>query len=353
MPRRRFITIGRLTATVVVVGIIAVVAWSQKTPEAYYQGHSASYWLSELLGANQGLARFALAADMANDTAQPLPSADRGPGLALEAFANMGTNADPVLVAALVGRESPLMRLYRDVWARMPTSIQQHLPMREQPGMLRMEAVIVFERRAPTQPMPDLYAMLKEPDSDLRLAVLDATRNRAANASQLPLLILAARDPDMRVRSEVWRRLGRMGALADDSIPTLLKFCEDSNPDVRQEAAWALWNITGKTNIAITVTESVLSQRQDANSRHKMAYHLLMMGDSAPFFVTTLINSLTNSSAGDRAIICSFLGQIGPPAAAAIPGLRKALQDPEPEVRRRAEVALSRIEPEHSATNSP
>ncbi|HSY44229.1 MAG TPA: HEAT repeat domain-containing protein, partial [Candidatus Acidoferrum sp.] len=82
-------------------------------------------------------------------------------------------------------------------------------------------------------------------------------------------------------------------------------------------------------------------------------YHLRVMGDSSPFLVNTLANSLTNSQAGDRAIVCSFLGQIGPPAFAAIPALRKSLQDPEPEVRRCAEVALSKIEPSRPATNSP
>jgi HEAT repeat protein len=99
--------------------------------------------------------------------------------------------------------------------------------------------------------------------------------------------------------------------------------------------------------------ENALSQNQNAGLRHQVTYHLLVMGDSAPFFVTTLINSLTNNSAGDRATTCSFLAQINPPPAAAIPALRQAMQDPEPEVRRRAEVALSKIELAHAATSVP
>jgi HEAT repeat protein len=105
-----------------------------------------------------------------------------------------------------------------------------------------------------------------------------------------------------------------------------------------------LWKITGQTNTAVPILESVLSQQQDAGQRHAAAYHLIIMGDSTPFFVTTLINSLTNKQAGDRATVCSFLGEMGPSAVAAIPALRKALHDPEAEVRRRAEVALSAIE---------
>ncbi len=99
--------------------------------------------------------------------------------------------------------------------------------------------------------------------------------------------------------------------------------------------------------------ESTLTQNQDETSRDRVAYHLLLMGDSAPLLVNTLISSLTNTEAGVRANVCSLLRDIGPPAAAAIPALRETLQDSVPEVRRRAEVALSRIDPEHVATNSP
>jgi vesicle coat complex subunit len=97
----------------------------------------------------------------------------------------------------------------------------------------------------------------------------------------------------------------------------------------------------------VPILESILSQNQDANRSHLIAYHLLIMGDSDPFFVHTLIDALADGQTVDRAIICSFLGQIGPAAAAAIPALQKALHDPEAEVRRSAEVALSTIDAKH------
>jgi HEAT repeat protein len=151
----------------------------------------------------------------------------------------------------------------------------------------------------------------------------------------------------------MWHRLAQMGPSASNAVPAVSNLCSDPNIDVRQDAAWALWKITSQTNTAAPVLESFLSQSQDAERRHVAAYHLLVMGDSAPIFVTTLGNSLTNSQAGDRATVCTFLGRIGPPAATAIPALRKALQDSDAEVRRRAEVALSRIDPMHAATHAP
>jgi HEAT repeat protein len=216
-----------------------------------------------------------------------------------------------------------------------------------------MAAVVVLQHSSSSQIISNLYPMLKEPDSGLRLAVLQAVANRIPDAGQIPLLVLAGNDSDPYLRGEVWRRLSRMGASAASAAPAVLKLCADNNIDVRQDAAWTLWKITDRTNTAIPVLEDALSQNQDAARRHLAAYHLLIMGDSDSFFVTTLVNSLTNSQAGDRASVCTFLGEIGPPAATAIPALRKALHDSETEVRRRAEVALSTINPKHAATNSP
>jgi hypothetical protein len=328
-PPRRFITMGRLTAAALVCGIIACIVASQRTPEAYFQGRSASSWLREFFGPNGGSSQ------------------------ALEAFNRMGTNAEPVLVAALRARENPFVRMYRSLCVRMPAAIQQHLRKPEDPALLRMAAVVVLQHSSSSQIISNLYPMFKEPDSGLRLAVLQAVDNRIPDASQIPLMVLAGNDPDPYLRAEVWRRLTRMGTSAASAAPAVLKLCADNNIDARQDAAWTLWKITGQTNTSVPVLEGAVSQNPDAARRHLAAYHLLVMGDSAPNFITTLINSLTNSEAGDRATVCAFLGQIGPPAAAAVPALRKALHDPGAEVRRRAEVALSTIDPKHAAANSP
>jgi HEAT repeat protein len=330
MPRRRFIKIGRLTVAVLLCGLIAFFVARRRAPQASYRGLSASDWLGDFLS----------------------PHYDK-PNLALEAFDKMGTNADPVLVAAIRGKDNPLVRLYRRCWDKMPAAIQRRWPYPNEPELLRMAAVVVFQHSPSNRIIPNLYPMLKKPDSALRLAVLLATTNRIPDASQIPLLLLAGNDPDLSVRAEVWHRLSQMGAAATNAVLAVLELCADHNIDVRQEAAWALWKITHQTNNAVPVLESVLSQYEEAGRRHLAAYHLLVMGDSAPFFVTTLANSLTNSQAGDRATVCSFLGQLGPPAAAAAPALRKALQDPEAEVRRRAEVALTKIDPTHAATHAP
>jgi HEAT repeat protein len=320
-PRRRFFFWGPLAIVLFcVLGASDIVI--QRPREAYYRGRSASSWLDEFL---------------------PHFNNPQAPD-ASEAFNEMGTNAEPVLVAALRGKGNPFIRIYRSFWARLPESIQQHLPKTDDPELLRMAAVIVLQHSTSGPMVSDLYPMLKEPDSAFRLAILQATENQIPNADQIHWLTLAGNDPDPYLRSELWRRLNKLGAAAAPAAPYVLKFCSDTNIDVRADAAWTLWKLTGQTNTSVPVLESVLSQHPEAGQRHTAAYHLILMGDSTPVFVNTLILSLTNSQAGDRATVCSFLGEIGAHAAAAIPALRKALDDPNAEVRRRAEVALSAIE---------
>jgi HEAT repeat protein len=224
------------------------------------------------------------------------------------------------------------------------------LPEPHDPLELRPAALFILQNHdTRIHLVPKLIPLLQEPDSGLRLAVLSVVEQ--PDASQLPLLLLVGNDPDAKVRMELLRCLSQMGRSAIRAEAAVLKLCADSDIDVRLHAAWALWKITGQTNTAIPMLESAVSQ--DPGRDHRTVYQLVLMGDTAPFFVTTLVNSLANSNAGDRAIVCTLLGEIGPPAAAAIPALRRALQDPEAEVRRRAEVALGRIDPEHATTHSP
>jgi HEAT repeat protein len=293
MPRRRFITIGCFAAAVFACAFVAYFAISRRTPEAYYQGRSASYWLREVFG-NRGRQ-----------------------SQALEAFRQMGTNADPVLVAAIEGREKPLARIHRQVYRRLSAAVRQRLPQPDNLAELRSTAGLILLNTQKSHTVPQLLPWLEEPDSEVRRAVLQTVMPRIGpkNASQVPLILLAANDPDVGVKVDAGR---------------------------------ALWKITGQTNdTAESELKRVLSQSQDASERHWAAVHLLEMGQANQLLTKIFINSLTNSQPGLKMSACSCLGQIGPPAAAAVPALRIALQDPDPEVRRRAKLALSRIEPGH------
>ena len=342
--KSRFFIWGPLAIVLGFCVFVAIDVAMQRPREAYYKGRSASSWLREFYGTNGGVVSGVLRNSWKAFPPGLVGFNITGPPRTLEAFNEMGANAEPVLVAALRGKENVFLRLYRSICWRVPESIQQHLPKVNDPELLRMAAVIVLQHSTSGAMVSDLYPMMEKADSAFRLAILQATENQIPNADQIHWLLLAGNDPDRYLRLELWRRLNKLGPAAAPAAPFVLKFCSDNDIDVREDAAWTLWKIIGQTNVAVPVLESVLSQQADEGRRHTTAYHHIIMGDSTPFFVNTLISSLTNRQAGDRATVCTLLGQIGRPAAAAAPSLRKALNDPEAEVRRRAEVALSAIE---------
>jgi HEAT repeat protein len=355
MLRSRPARIVSFAALVLACFFLAYFALSLWTPQPRFQDHSANYWLRQIAGsqfASPGMF-IGPAVIFPGNISVPYngPGVYRNPSasLAREAFRQLGTNAEPVLIDAIKARENSLARIYRRAYPRLRPALRQRLPEPYDPLALRAAALMALENPVRIHIVPKLLPLLKEHDSGLRLAVLSVIVQ--PDASQIPFLLLAGDDPDAKVRREVLRCLSQIGLSASNAAPAVLKLCADSASAIRQDAAWTLWKITQQTNAAVPMLESDL--RLPAAIDQSAAYHLLLMGDSSPFLVDTLIDALTNRKAGDRAIICSFLRDLGPPAAAAIPALRKAMHDPEPEVRRRAEVALTRIDPQQIATNSP
>jgi len=203
------------------------------------------------------------------------------------------------------------------MYPRLPWALHQHLPRLHDPSTLRSASFLILFETGSGQVVPKLLPFLKEPDSELRLRILQVGYNRLgpSNANQVRFVRLAA---------------------------------NDTNLDVRMAAALALWQITSETNTTIPVLEGALRQDPNEERRLRAAGFLVAMGQSNSLVTTTLINSLTNDNAALRATACYHLGLLGPPVASAIPALREALNDPTPVVRQYAKSALSRIDPEHN-----
>ena len=270
----------------------------------------------------------------------------------------MGTNADPVLMAALEGRDPPLERGFRSFYyaKKLPAQVRRLLPQpSDDPRTLQLAAFSVV-RSFPDSPLfPKLPVLLKEADSEIRGEVLPLVYSRIGpeDAGQIPFLLWAANDTNAIVRAEVLLCLSRIGRSATNAVPAVLKLCADKDMDVRMDAAQALWKITGQTNIAVPVLEGILSQENDAHCLEWVTGFLLEMGKPAPSLISVLTNSLTGGRIEERLGACACLRHIGPLAAAAIPALRNALQDSNPQVRQRAKWALTGIVPEATAANSP
>jgi hypothetical protein len=311
-------------------GIVTLFLSNNQPQEASFQGHTASYWLDGVFG-----------------TPHVMPQAQ-----CLEAFRKMGTNAEPVLVAAMAARESPLARLFRRAYPRLPAMIRLRVNPPRSLMILQSAAMFVVVNTDLSGIVPKLLPLLEDPDSQRRSTVIAAVGGKISpqDAPQVGLLLLAAADPDSGVRAGALHCLRRIGrAAASASEPVVSKLCRDGDANVRTIAAWTLWSITGQTNVAVSVLEDALGatiKANDARNSHWSACYLLEMGVREPLLTTTFINTLTNGHCGpgERMSACSCLGKIGPPATTALPALRLAMQDREAEVRRRAKLAIEQID---------
>jgi HEAT repeat protein len=333
-PRRRFITMVSLIAALLVCGVMACFTMNRRPAEPIFQGRTASAWLREIVSGSP-------------------------PDRALEAFARMGTNAHSVLMDALEGRDTPVEKAFRSFYyaKKLPAQVRRLLPQpSDDPRTLQLAAFSVVLNSPDSPLLPRLPILLKEPDSEVRRRVLPLVYSRIGpeDARQIPFLLSAANDTNAIVRAEVMLCLNRIGRSASNAVPAILKLCADKDMDVRMDAAQALWKITGQTNIAVPVLEGILSQENDAHCLEWVTGFLLEMGKADPSLICILTNSLTGGRIEERMTACACLRHIGPPAAAAaIPALRKAMQDPNPELRQRAKWALTGIVPEQAAANSP
>jgi HEAT repeat protein len=202
---------------------------------------------------------------------------------ALNAFRQMGTNADPVLVAALNAKDNPLAKTYRGIHLLLPQTLQQRLPQPYDPLELNLAASFVVLNYHESTIVLKLLPLLRLRATDLRTEILSAVQDRIgpADAGQIPAMLVAATDPSFTVREELMVCLGRIGRSATNAVPTIVKLCSDEDVDVRMEAAWALWNITGQTNIAAPVLESASPQNQLAHRRRLAAILLSQMEHAA------------------------------------------------------------------------
>jgi HEAT repeat protein len=125
-----------------------------------------------------------------------------------------------------------------------------------------------------------LLSLLEERDTSLRMEVLSAVKGHLgpADADLVPFLLLAAKDPSFTVREDAMVCLGRMGRSASNALPTVQQLCSDSDVDVQIEAGWALWNLTGQTNMAVPVLENALSRNTIEWRREFTGYYLREMG---------------------------------------------------------------------------
>ena len=168
------------------------------------------------------------------------------------------------------------------------------------------------------------------------MALLDPEAAAGANAIE-PLMGLL-RDPDVKTEYSL-TAIDKAGATDSD----ILKLLEDDDRKVRVSA---LLLIAKKGPDGASMLPSLTALLQDPETIKDLSFRfvivkaLMLIGKDA---LPVLMTLLDDDSAAVREVTVNSIGNMEPPAAGAVAGLLKALDDPQVEVRAAAARALGKI----------
>ncbi|WP_435007352.1 HEAT repeat domain-containing protein [Tundrisphaera lichenicola] len=135
------------------------------------------------------------------------------------------------------------------------------------------------------------------------------------------------------------KALGRIGRDSREAIDALAKALDDTDQPMRSVVAQALGDIGPKAAPAIPALIEALGD-QDLSVAEQAVWALERIGAAS---VPALIEAILRPELDLRRRAIETLGEIGPDAVAARPGLIRARMDPDPEIRSAATQALDLI----------
>jgi HEAT repeat protein len=190
-----------------------------------------------------------------------------------------------------------------------------------------------------------LTQALCDPDRRVRQSAVQALEGLPeANDITTPVFVQALHDPDPFVRWAAVRGLARNApAQADLAIPALARLLTERDFDVRLRAIEALQRY-GLDRLRPTLPALARAAlRGDADSRLKVIGVLDELKADTAEVVDAHAASLTADDGRVRKAAAEALLHLGPRAKAAVPALRGALEDSDPDVRRTAGEAILAI----------
>jgi len=117
--------------------------------------------------------------------------------------------------------------------------------------------------------------------------------------------------------------LGKLGPFAKEAAPALKAAAGNPRFAARVQAAMAVWRITGETQ---TANDVLLQEIQTPDAPWEAADAIGELGVQAREMVPRLTELLRAERAETRLHAASALGNIGPPAQAAIADLKRLLK---------------------------
>jgi HEAT repeat protein len=198
-----------------------------------------------------------------------------------------------------------------------------------------MIMLAVTASQAMDSSVEELIGQLNSSDAAARLQAIDQLGARGANAAEavVPLTALL-KDASAEVRAHAARSLGEIGAPAKPAAPELASLLKDEDPSVRRQTVKALVAIRPGPKVMIPLFIKLMHD-SDPGVQMRILNAVSEAGEAA---VPGLIEALKNDEVASWA--CVVLRGIGPAAKAAVPALAEKLNDPRPDIRMQAILAL-------------
>lgn len=223
----------------------------------------------------------------------------------------------------------------------------------DQTWLVRLRAAQALARIGPDAKgaIPALRKALKDEKEQVRThaaSALAGIEPALTAEAVLPVLIELLEHPGpwggqgWCVRFRAAEALGRIGADAKPAIPALREALTDDHEDVREAAAEALGKIAPAAKEVAPALERALKD-EDKFVRCAAGAALAKLGLPGKG-LPVLIGAMEDILPYPRAVAARMLGEVGPPAKAAIPALKQALKDGPWRVRKAAAEALEKIQ---------
>lgn len=156
-------------------------------------------------------------------------------------------------------------------------------------------------------------------------------------------------DPNRQVRTNLISAVSSLEpapAYLAEAIEAFERHLDDPDSGVRGRALFGLARVAPDSPSAAAAIVSLLDRTADPEARRGLIQSLALAKPRHPAIVRKLIEQLDQDHWQLRLDAIRALGEIGPPASEALPGLRAILLDPstQQELRRGAEAAIRSIE---------
>ena len=196
-----------------------------------------------------------------------------------------------------------------------------------------------------TRDLPQLGALLRDPDVRIRRAAAEVLEElEEKNLAIMPALVSSLSDPDRFVR---WTAAKAAGTLPPDQaepvIGPLARMLADPELNLRVAAAASLEAMGKYAKPALPALGQAI-RSGDVEARLAALYAIIKTGpEASAAVVPDLIIAINGNEPRVTKVACEALANIGPPASAALPSLRRLIGNEDPEVRSWASDAILSI----------